>query len=79
MRRGRRRGDEEDALVLEAEAMSALKVKSGNDDSVVMDCSLLEDTVAGIGAGVMNGDCPTMTTMMSVVIIWQVIVLGANA
>jgi hypothetical protein len=44
-----------------------------------MDGSLLEDAVMGIGVGAMNGNSLTMTMMMSVVIIWQVVVLGANA
>ncbi len=57
-----------------------LKLKNGNDNNVVVDGSSLEDTgVTGIGAGVINSNSPTMTMMMLVVIIWQVVVLGANA
>jgi hypothetical protein len=66
-------------LVHEAEAVSVLKLKNGNDDSVFVDGSSLEDAVAGIGMGAMNGNSPTVTTMMWDVIIRQVVVLGANA
>jgi hypothetical protein len=38
------------------EAASALKLKNSKDDAVVVDGSLLEDVVAGIGAGAMDGD-----------------------
>ncbi len=62
-----------------AKAASVLKLKNGDDNGVILDGSLLEDAVAGIGVGVMNGDSPTMTTMMLVVIIRQVVVLSANA
>jgi hypothetical protein len=72
-------GNKVDALVLKVEATSTLKLKNGNDDGIVVDGSLLEDAVMGIGEGAMNGNSPTMKMMMSVVIIWQIFILGANA
>jgi hypothetical protein len=48
---GQQRGNKEDALVLMAEAASALKLKNGNDNGIVMDGSSLEDFVAGFEAG----------------------------
>jgi hypothetical protein len=57
-RQGQRRGNEEDALVLEAEAASTLKLKNGNYDGVVVDGSSLEDIVTGNGAGTMDGNSP---------------------
>jgi hypothetical protein len=66
-------------LVLKAEATSTLKLQNGDDDSIVVDGSLLEDAVAEMRVGAMNGNSPTMTTMMSAVINRKVVVLGANA
>jgi hypothetical protein len=43
-------------LVPAAKAASALKLKNSNDNGVVVDNSLLEDVVAGIGSGAMNGN-----------------------
>ncbi len=48
--------------MLAAEAASALKLKNGNDYGVVLDGSLLEDIVTGIGPGVMNGNSPNVGT-----------------
>ncbi len=42
--------------MLVVEATSMLKLKNRNDDSVVVDGSLLEDFIMGIGAGAMNID-----------------------
>jgi hypothetical protein len=60
------------------EAASTLKLKNSNDDSVVVDGSSLEDAFMWIGVGAINSASPTMTMMMSVVIIRQIVVLGAN-
>jgi hypothetical protein len=49
-------------VVLTAEAPSTLKLKNNNDDDVVKDGSLLEDILAGIGAGAMNIDSPNVGT-----------------
>ncbi len=36
------------------------QIKIGDDDSAVLDGSLLEDVVMGIGAGAMDGDSPNV-------------------
>ncbi len=41
---------------LVSEAVSMLKLKNCNDDGIVLDGSLLEDVVVGIGAGAMDGN-----------------------
>ncbi len=46
--------------MLAVEATSTLKLKNSNDNGVVVDGSLLEDTVAGIGAGAMNSNSPVV-------------------
>jgi hypothetical protein len=43
-----------------AEAASALKLKNGDDDSIVLDGSLLEGVVAGIGVGAIDGNSPNV-------------------
>ena len=45
-----------------AETAPALNLKNGNDDDVVVDCSLLDDTVTGIEAGAMDGDSISVGT-----------------
>ncbi len=39
-----------------------LKLKNGNDNNVVMDSSLPEDVVVGIGTGAMDSNSPNMGT-----------------
>jgi hypothetical protein len=58
MRRWRWRGNKEDPLALAGEAASTLKLKNGDDDGIIVDCSLLEDVVTGIGAREMDGNSP---------------------
>jgi hypothetical protein len=58
MWRGLRRGNDKDVLVLAAEAASAIKLKTDNDDDVVPDGSLLEEVIAGIGVGAMGSNIP---------------------
>ncbi len=59
---GQQRGNKEDTLVLAMEATSTFKLTSGNDNSVVMDGTLLEDVVVKIRAGAMDGDSPVVGT-----------------
>ncbi len=39
-----------------------LKLKNGDDDGIVVDSSLLEDVIAGFGAGAINTDSPKVGT-----------------
>ncbi len=48
--------------MLPTEAASVLKLKNNDDDGIVLDGSLLEDVVSGIGAGAMDDDSPHMGT-----------------
>ncbi len=46
--------------MLTAEAASMLKLKNSNDDDIVLDSSLLEDVIVGIGLGAMDSNSPNV-------------------
>ncbi len=48
--------------MLAAEARFMLKLKNSNDNGLVVDGSLLEDVVMGIGAGAMDSNSPNVGT-----------------